>query len=877
MRNWLPQRFREFFSRAASERRDADLDAEMQSHIAESIRERTDRGESPKAARDAARKEFGNVTIVAETTREMWGWRWLDVFAQDLHYAARALRRNAGFSAAVILALALGIGVNVTMFSLADLLLLHYPAHISDPKHLFRVKFVNVKTGEGQVVSDRKTFSELAENSKLIEVAGQTWGSLDFGRGAGARQIGVTYVTSNYFRVLGAPLLMGRAFSEEECSIDATAPLAIVSNRFWREHLSGNPNILGRDFWMGDQRSTIVGVAPKDFNGASAGSADFWLPFGNAFHITPGSSPWFETIARVRDGAPSAAAESEATSVTAHSERESGWAIQLDPYFGHRWKTLQDLERLSVSLAGVAFCVLLIACANVANLFLARLTKRSHELALRLHLGASRSRVAAHILAEILLLVFLGVALSSLLIVWGEQFIRASVLGPRFYAPALINWHVAAAALAFAVVATLTIGSVALIAASKTNAGDAMKRGGSLAAQRTRMRSALLLGQVAATLALSVGAALFVHSLKNVRGLDLGFDPKNLIVADMDRPVGAPIADVNAAYERLAERAAAFPGVLSVSPTSAVPFYSYGLNTFRYSPEDAARHREKYISAAATVVSVSFFNTMGIEPLIGRVFDERDKTGPPATVITEGLANAFWPGENPIGKCIRPYSSEVCMQIVGITRDISRRIVDLSNVKGELYLPIEQPSSGKFAFGAAALLIKTSNKPSTVIGQIAHAFANESPDSRFVRVQAVSDLFDESARNWTAGASLFSFFSGLALLLTAIGIYGLLAYSVRQRTPEIGVRMALGAQPGDVLRLITSQTMKLVAAGIVLGLAAAIGLSRLIASLLYNVKPNDTTSYIVASVVLAGVAILACWLPARRAMRVDPMQALRYE
>jgi putative ABC transport system permease protein len=382
-------------------------------------------------------------------------------------------------------------------------------------------------------------------------------------------------------------------------------------------------------------------------------------------------------------------------------------------------------------------------------------------------------------------------------------------------------------------------------------------------------------------LLLTVGAGLFVRSLRNVRSLDLGFDSEHVIMAGLNLPsAGISPQTVNANYERLAEKVGALPGITSISRTTSVPFYSYSFFLFKFSPQDTTPHRYKTFGAAIAAVDPGYFRTMGIKPSQGRVLEAGDVAGAPqVAVVTEGLVRDLWPGENPVGKCVIRAGSNVCAEIVGVTPDVRRDIEnnDRSNIKGQVYLSLDQFSREKSPLAATALMIRVDAKSEPIMSRLSTALRAASPDSRYVIIQPMTNMLDSSIKSWSMGASMFSFFSGLALALTAIGLYGLLAYAVRQRTSEIGVRMALGAQPRDVLVLIVAQAIKLVSVGVAIGLAASLGLSKLVASLLFRVEPGDLRSYVTATAVLIVVALLACWLPARRAARIDPLQALRYE
>lgn len=813
----------------------------------------------------------------------------LEHLLQDFYHAARTLRRNPGYTCVVVLALSLGIGVNTTMLSLVDSLLFRLPAQVTDPEQLVHVSLVHDELHGWPLGYD--DYGQLAEHSQSLDVTGTSQSVIDFGRGTEAREIRATFITESYSRVLGVPVWMGRTFTKQECLPRQSSAVAIVSYRFWKGSLHSNPAVLHEFIWIGEKQYAVVGVFPPDFNGASFSLNDVWLPLDAAERSPEGDSPTFFVLARIARGFDIGTAEEEATKTYLGSGGMRGYSVSLEPLFASRHTHLSDSARVSLWLGCTALIVLLIACANVGNLMLARFLRRDYELALRVQLGATRLRLISIVVAEIALLSGIGGVVA--------------LIATRVVAPLASNYLISNAfdehnfaGLHMMLLLFLSTGFVAVVVvsivsfrASRPNLVQALKLAGRAAPTgRWRLRSALLIGEVALTLLLSVGAGLFLHSLRNVRAIHIGFEPERILVATMhlDR-VGYDPASVNAAYEKLAERARLVRGVEQASLALWVPLSEDAVGAFRIFEGDHSLQPTPGSIARFNMIGPEYFAALGVHALQGRLFSSTDLIGSPVVVVNQSFARQSWSGSDSLGKCILFKHGDVCQTVIGVVPDTRPQLFHDPHIpSGEVYFPLsagQRIIEGFFGsngarlrpFGASVLIIRTAANDDAASAAIVHVLEEASPGKRYVSLQRLSDIVDTDIRTWRVGSTMFSLFGALALTLTAFGVYGVLSNSVRQRTAEIGVRMALGARPGSVLRLFLAESIKLVALGVAIGTVAAFGLSRLVAGLLFQVEPSDTGSYLSAAAVLFATALAACYLPARRAMRLSPIDALRHE
>jgi predicted permease len=882
--------FGNLFGRA---RRDRELAAELESHLQMHIEDNVRAGMTPQEARRRAIIKLGGVESTKESYRERRSIPVIEILLQDVRYGLRMLRRNPGFALVVVLTLALGIGANVTMFSVVDALLFRMPDHVRAPVQIMNVELLG-KDGQPDIAfHNYPGYKKFADNLHTLDIAAQTgdW-PIDYGRGSDAREISADYVSYTYFRVIDVHLELGRPFTAEEDIPGGGTPAVILGYNFWRD-LGADPHILNRAVWIGDRQFAVIGIAPKGFNGLDSARVDIWLPIsdipGSPGHglLSSDGFWWLNTIGRTKEGVTREKAEAELASTFVHGGGKIKGKVSLTPYFDGRTSYLSQSARVSIWLEGVALIVLLIAYANVANLFLVRMVQRRQEIAIRLQLGASRARLVGQMLVESLLLSITGGAAALLVSYWVRPLARAVLFAPTSYVGSFLNWRLVAITAFFTALAGLSSALIPALRASRPSVASDLKsdrQGRSSAPLATR--AVLLVTQVALTLVLSIGAGLFIESLRHAHMFDQGFETNRVLVVAMNLETsGLKPADINAAYKRLAERAGSIPGVERTALATAVPMLggSYAaVNDLSFKDKDSA-------FAGIDQVAPEYFATLGIKVLQGRSFLPSDRFGaPPVAIVNETLARDLWHDENPLGKCLvlSNYKKE-CHTVVGVVPDqlkslasgraMSRNMAGPDFNTEDAYFPMEQGVSKDLDSPATGLLIRTSGKASNSTHDISVALSGLAPGGRYVSVRALSELMDPQMRPFRLGASMFTLYGALALLLSAVGIYGVLAFLVRQRTAEIGIRMALGALPKDVLKLVIWQGMKFAGLGLIIGIAAALSLARLVRSLLFEVRPTDVTSYVSACAVLMLVALLACLFPAWRAARVDPAPSLRHE
>ena len=916
------RRLRAWFVRLAGifgkSKRDQELSAELESHLQLHIDDNIRAGMTPQEARRRAIIKLGGIESTKENYRDRRSIPIVETLFQDVRFGLRMLRRNPGFALAVVLTLALGIGANVTMFSVVDSLLFRMPDHIRAPEQIVSVELMVKPDAHDPFGSEDRPnvafhnfpgYLNLAQNVRTLDLAAETsaW-PIDFGRAADAREISASYVSHTYFSLLGVHMALGRFFTAEEDNPAGRIPVVVLGYDFWRS-LGADAEILNHAVWIGDRQFTVIGIAPKGFNGLDAARLDAWMPLSGV-PVAPGQDflhnkdyGWLNTIARPKEGVTRAQAEAEIAAiyaayatpdenvrgdVTMQSSLGSkvGRNIRLTPYFDSRTDKLSQSARVSLWLAAVAFIVLLIACANVANLFLVRMFQRKQEMAIRQQLGASRGRLIGQTLVESLLLSTAGGGAALLLSYWIRPIARAVLFAPETYVGSFLNWRLIALTILFTALAGISSALIPAWRASRSSLTSDLKsdREGR-SNSRSAARAALLVVQVALTLVLSIGAGLFIASLRHAHMFDQGFQTDRALFVSMNLGASSlKTAEINAAYNTVAQRAAHAPRVERVALAHNIPLMG-GIYTAVGDPASSD-------SAFAGIdqVSSEYFAALGIKILQGRSFLPSDRFGTlPVVIVNQTLARDLWPNQSPIGKCLAlvNYKKKECHTVVGVVPDqikslaaghtMSRSVAGPSFNTADAYFPLDQHISKDFDSPADSLLIRTFGPASLAQHDISAALAGLAPGGRYVSVRPFSEIMDPQIRPFRLGASMFTFFGALALLLSAVGIYGVLAFLVRQRTSEIGIRMALGALPQDVLKLVIWQGMKFAALGVIIGVAAALSLTRLVRSLLFEVRPTDVTSYATACAVLTTVALLACLLPAWRAARVDPATSLRHE
>jgi predicted permease len=876
------------------DRLEAELRDELRFH-----RTSLERDARPADDPVTARRRLGNTTSAIEDSRERWSIPWLDHLQQDVRYAVRGLKRSPGFAFGVIATLALGIGANAAMFGIVDRLMFRPYPMLRDPSTVHRVY---LRWNERETLRTSYSF----EYARYLDLQRWTKSFSKFAaffpmRGAvgsaqATRERDIAAVSATYFDFFDARPALGRFFTPDEDVTPMGATVVVLSHGFWQSEFGGR-DVIGESLLIDKLNFTIIGVAPRGFTGVTEGSPRAaFIPI-TAFagsqegndgreYYTRYNWGWMEMMVRRR---PEVSVETASTDLTTAYVRswtaEREFFPQLAPANVARPRAIAGALKTQAGpdpgleaqtalwITGVTLIVLLIACANVANLFLGRALRRRREVALRLALGVSRGRLAAQTLTESLVLALIGCAsgigiaqvggqtLSDLFLPDGESF---SLLGD---ARTLL---VAAGAALFAALLT---GVIPAMLATKADLAGALKAGAREGTyHRSRTRTVLLVAQGAMSVALLVGAGLFVRSLNRVRDLRLGYDTDRIVLVRHDLR-GAALSDSEAVAlrRRMLQTVQALPHVERAAAVSSVPFWSTSSTRLFVAGIDSVQRLGRFTYQQGTA---DYFATMGTRILRGRPFGTDDRAGAPrVAVVSEGMANALWPGQDALGQCMRVAADTMpCTMVIGIAEDaVQQSLTDPKRFR--YYLPLDQfrPLAGSF------LMVRTRGEPSAQTEGIRLALQHLMPGQAYVTAWPLEQVVGGERRSWEIGATMFVAFGGLALVVAAIGLYAVIGYNVSQRMHELGVRIALGAQSADVIRLVVGQGMGFAIAGALLGSGLAFMAARWVQPLLFEQSARDPFVFASVAGLLILVAIAASSVPAFRATRADPNQTLRAE
>jgi predicted permease len=900
--NWLNDllsdlryRFRAVFKRSALEH---DIDEELQFHLEQEAAKLEAKGLSPAEAMRQARLAFGGVERIKDDTRDVSGVSWLETLLQDLRYAMRGLRARPLFTTAVVLTLGLGIGANVAMFGIVDRLLLRTPPYLRDASRVHRLYLTSVTDGRDNTAATTEytRYLDFSRLTKTLE-ATAAFTQRDFAIGVGeeAREMPVGIVSASFWSFFDAPPALGRYFTTREDSVPTGTPVVVLSYALWQTRYGGKPDVLGQSLQVGPVPCTIVGVAPPGFVGiADESDPAVFIPItlygygvslqrGRTDYLTTYNWSWLSVLVRRKADATLAATNADLTSAYRVSwglERALSRGLPTmdaarpraaaEPVVRERGPNASRVTAVAVWIAGVATIVLLIACANVANLLLARAISRRREIALRLALGASRGRLLSQLLTESLVLGSLGGVAGVATAQWGGATLRALFLRDA----GAMHVYADARTLAFAGVAALVTGLLTGLApalrGARLSLAPALKVGPREGTyQRSRLRTGLLIAQGALSVFLLVGAGLFVRSLHNVRAMRLGYDVDPvLIVSPNFRGLRLPAEQRAELARRLVAAATAMPEVEAAARGISIPFWSIESAGFYVPGIDSVRKLGHF---TAQMASSDYFRTMGTRIIRGRGITDADRAdGQRVVVVSQGMANAVWPSRDPVGQCIMlDTRTAPCSMVVGVAENIHQNSLT-ENETLQLYLPIEQVRPEE-----AVVFVRTHGAANAHAEAIRRELQKIMPGAAYVSVTPMRDVIDPNQASWRLGATMFLVFGVLALVLAAVGLYSVIAYGVAQRTQEIGVRIALGAGVGDVVRLVLGEGLRFAVVGIGLGTAIALGAGRWLGPLLFSVSPKDPWVYGIVAVVLLAAAVLASAIPAVRASRVDPNVALR--
>jgi putative ABC transport system permease protein len=797
----------------------------------------------------------------------------------DLRHGARILLRSPGFTAVAVAALAIGIGANTAIFSVVNTLLIERLPY-GEPDRLAVVWEHNIPRDRKNNVVSPGNFIHWREMNRVFDdLAGV---SLAFnvtltGRGDPV-EIPFQYVTPEFFPVVGVQPSMGRWFGPEE---GRESRSVVISHRLWRTRLQQDPEILTRGLTLNGISHSVVGVMPAGFSFLDK-TVDLWLPLRFPAEARTPRGRWLVTVGRLKPGVTAEQAQRDMTRVageltTMFPDFNTGWTARVVPL---REQLTGDIRpALLVMLGAVAF-VLLIACANVANLLLARATARQRELAVRAALGAGRGRLIRQLLAESVVLAAAGGAAGLALAWWGLQVLRA-VVAERLPIQRLEMVGIDGPVLAFTMGATLVsgifFGLIPAFTAAGTSLNESLKEGGRTgsAARGARTRSAFVVVEIALALVLLVGAGLLVRSFARLMEVDAGFETDRTMTMRVSLPL-ARYADAPKRvqfFERLLERVQQVPGVQSAGAISSLPLVGLGSATSYEIVGEPAPPRGQEPVADVRVITKDYFKAMGIPLVRGRLFDERQPSeAVNKVIVNEALARRHWPNDDPIGRRIKiSWNEDVEDEIVGVVGDVVHAGLD-AQVRSMTYWPLARNGDGSMT-----LTLRTAGEPASVVSAVRGLLREQDADLALADIRTMDEVVSQSVAQRRLMMVMLAIFAGAALLLAAVGIYGVIAYSVTQRTQEIGIRLALGAQRSDVLRMVVGQAAMLAVAGVVIGALGAAFLTRLMADLLFGVKPFDPLTFGVVAAGLTGVALLASYVPGRRATRVDPVIALRAE
>lgn len=879
--------FCRLFGLLLKRRRESDMAEEMQHHVNLLIERNVAKGMSANEARTAALRQFGGLEQAKEIAREQRIWKWADEFLQDLRFGARMLLRSPGFSIIAILCLTLGIGTNAAVLSwIEGILIRPYPLVPHQDRMLALIGTTRGVSGHNGL--SYPDFLDFERNSTLFEsfiVDKITGTTLSVGDRAERALVGI--VTPNYFDALGVRPILGRGFRPEEGAGRNAHPVTVISYRTWKDRYKGDPKIIGETQYMNGVQHTIIGVAPEKFHGTFVGySFNFWVPTSmqatfdtTGYKLEDRGARWIEGYAFLKAGVTRQQAQAELNSIAQRLENDfpdtnRGHEVQLFPL----WKTpFNGAGNMSPTLAitmAVVFLVLLIACANVSNLLLARSLLRRHEMTMRLALGAGRRRLVKQLVTEGLLLSLIAAAGGIAVAYWCRNALVLAfpppVAGIVIDYPGQIDWRVLALSASICVLSTLVFALVPAIQASHVDLSGALKTEGSGVlggTGRSRLRSALVLVQVSLSFVLLAGTGLLLQSLNKMRNANPGFSTDVIVsVADLFS-AGYNLERAKIFHSQLLDRVRTLPGVESAALTRVIPF-SY--NDFSSAPIEVDGYQPPNEQPTVDYIEVTedYFTTLGIRIVSGREFVRTDDENAAAvTIINETMAAKYWPGKNALGQRLKV--NDKWLQIVGIAKNANYR-TKLETPAPFFYVPLRQNFRVQ-----NSLLIRTPEAPGALMNALAREVHAIDPNLAPWPADRLQEQVDEMSYSQRLAVMLVSIFGAIALFLAAIGLYAVISYSVSQGTRELGLRMALGAGTGDLLLLVVSWGLRLTIAGVVIGAIAAVLLTRLMGNLLYKVSPRDPLAFGLAFLVMAIVAFIACFMPAWRAARIDPVQALR--
>jgi len=886
---FVSQLWRRLLSLLRRGRHEREMEEEMRFHLEMQIEQNLASGMAAVEARYAARRQFGNQTWLKEVSREMWSLRFIETLIQDLRYGARMLMKNSGFTLVAVSTLALGIGANTAIFSVVNATLLR-PLPYKDPDRIVMVWGTNPGGygWRGKTGFSAPSFLDYQQRNQVFErMAAFDRDNFTLTGTGDPEFIRAGVVTPEFFDVLAVQPILGRTFLPQEAQ-SGQERVAVLSYGLWSRRFGSDPSIIGQTIRLDGAPCTIIGVLPQGFDFTIPGffqSRDLWVPNVLPRDNSVRGNKYLSVIARLKPGVSLGRTEQEMRAITEQLAREypremAGFGVKLIPL--HE-QIFGDIRLVLLLLFGSVGFVMLIACANVANLQLVRASTRQKEIAIRTALGASKGRVLRQLLTESLLLALIGGTLGLLLASGGIGLLMGLGLAGI---PQETVVRVDSTALAYSMVLSLITGILFGLApalqSTPNRLSESLKEGGRHSAASEsgfRLRRLLTVSEVALSMILLIGAGLLIRSFAGLLRVNPGFETKNILTMRFELPKHSYSDETKrvAFYNQLMERIKALPGVIAVGTTDDLP-PTMGQRSNSFSLEGRAPIDQSNLSLAVQdrLVSADYFRVMGIPIIAGRVFSDTDAaSAAPVALINQSFARRFFPNESPIGQHLRFRSADPWITIVGIVGDVRGFGLD-KQPSSEIYLFYQQKSPVPFnSLSSLRLVIRTADDPNSIASAALGAVRELDKDLPLPQARTMETVLAASVAERRSNLLLLGIFAAIALIMTSVGIYGVISYSVAQRTQEIGVRIALGAQSRDVITLVLRTGMRLVLMGIVIGSVGAFTLTRWMTSLLFEVSATDSLTFIMTALLLTAIALFACYIPARRATKVDPMVALR--
>jgi len=877
-------------------RAERDMAHEIDAHLRLLQDEFELQGMSPEDARRAAKRAYGGVEQSKELHREARSFIWIEQLFKDIRYGARNLRRSPGFTLTAVAALALGIGANTAVFSIVNSVLLT-PLSVPDPDR-FVVLMNTSEDGDSPVASPANFIHWRAQTSALQDVSAMRTGAMNYTGGEVIEQWQSAQVSEGAFRAFGLPLIQGRGFTLEE-DLPSGPQVAVISANLWKRRFASDPLILGKKILLSGNPYTVVGVADDSANlvnemgSNQAPRLDVYVPF----QIDPNTRDQdhtFFVVARLKPGITLQQAQERLRASTSEYRAKSPGTLGPNASFTVKPVleiVLADIRSLLLVLTGAVGLVLLIACANVANLLLVRAASRRHEIGIRMAVGAGRARVIRQLLAESVLLALSGGAVGLLIGYSGIRALLASVNADNLPPASDIgmDWHMLGFALAVSLLTGIVFGLLPALESTRADLNTVLKDGGRWGSglRQNKAKASLVISEVSLAMVLLVGSALLIRTFVALYKVDRGFRTNNVITmqTSFTGPKYTKSADLANATTETLERIRSLPGVVAASATCCVPLQIELNSTFDIVGRPAGDNPKTATGAWATA-SAGYFDVFQIPLKRGRVFTDRDDaTSPGVVVINERMAKEYWKNIDPLNDRLlighgpgENSGDDLPRQIIGIVADVHQGALDAAP-RPMMYVPQAQLPNSTTAKLAPIVpmswIVRTQKNTEALVGAIQQQ-VRRSTGLPVFNVQSMDDVVRLSTGQQQFNALVMTIFGGSALLLAAIGIYGLMAYTVEQRTQEIGIRLALGAEATQLRNMVVRQGMSLAMTGVGIGLAAAWGASRWMESILFGVKPRDPIVFIAVPLALGAVALLSVWLPAKRALRVDPAVALRH-